>query len=111
VSNLKSIDYTTFGPAISGSLCIVEFWAEWCAPCHAMNSVLEELAARHFGTIEVFKVNADDNRTLLSQYHVGSIPTLLFFHEGKLVDRMQGLQSIESIELILTQIKQTSYVL
>ena len=78
--------------AIEG-LVMVDFWAEWCGPCRAVAPVLEELAAASEGRVTLMKVNVDENHGLAARYGIQSIPTVLFFKEGAVVDRVLGAAS------------------
>jgi thioredoxin 1 len=69
---------------------MVDFWAEWCAPCKAFAPVLEDLARESEGTVTLAKVNVDDNPGLAGRYGIRSIPTVLFVKEGKVVDQVIG---------------------
>jgi len=71
-------------------LAMVDFWAEWCGPCRAIAPVLEELAEASEGRVTPMKVNVDENSGLAARYDIRSIPTILFFKEGALVDRVVG---------------------
>ena len=71
-------------------LVMVDFWAEWCGPCRAIAPVLEELAAASEGRVTLMKVNIDENHGLAARYGIQSIPTILFFKEGAVVDRVLG---------------------
>jgi thioredoxin 1 len=69
---------------------LVDFWATWCAPCRAIAPVLEDLATQYQGKVTIAKVNIDDNQETPQQYGVRSIPTLLLFKNGKVVDQIVG---------------------
>jgi thioredoxin 1 len=71
-------------------LLMVDFWAEWCAPCRAIAPALEELATDSKGTVSLAKVNVDDSPALAARYGIRSIPTILFMKEGKVVDQVIG---------------------
>ena len=62
---------------------LVDFWAEWCPPCKAMNPTLEEIAGTYQGRLKVVKVNVDDNKQTPRQYGVRNIPLMLIFKDGK----------------------------
>ena len=70
---------------------IVDFWAEWCGPCKMLTPILEELSEEMKSEINVVKVNLDENQDLAIKYSIRSIPTLLLFKEGNLVDTKVGL--------------------
>jgi thioredoxin 1 len=69
---------------------VVDFWATWCAPCRAIAPALEDLASQYKGRVKVAKVNIDDNQDTPQQYGVRSIPTLLVFKGGRVVDQIVG---------------------
>jgi len=71
-------------------LTIVDFWAEWCGPCKMIAPVLEELAAKFAGEVKFTRLNGDDNMATAQVYGIHSIPTLLFFNNGKPVDTVIG---------------------
>lgn len=79
-------------------LVLVDCWAPWCGPCRMVAPVLNQLAAQYAGRIKVTKVNVDENSAVASQFAVQSIPTLLLFKGGKLVDRMVGALPKADIE-------------
>ena len=69
---------------------LVDFWAEWCAPCHMVSPVVEEIGRDYADKLKVGKLNVDQNSKTASQYGIMSIPSLLFFKEGKVVEQIVG---------------------
>lgn len=72
---------------------LVDFWAPWCAPCHAVAPVVGELAAEYEGRVGFAKVNVDENTRVATEYGIRSIPTLLLFKDGKPMTQIVGLRS------------------
>ena len=72
---------------------IIDFWAEWCAPCKAIAPILDELAIELNDKLLIGKVNLDENQDLAMKYSIRSIPTILFFKDGELKDTKVGLSS------------------
>jgi thioredoxin 1 len=72
-------------------LVMVDFWAQWCGPCRAIAPVLERLAEASEGRVTLMKVNVDENPDLAVRYGIRSIPTILFFKQGAIVDRVVGV--------------------
>ena len=70
---------------------IVDFWAEWCGPCKMLTPILEELSDELKDEVNIIKVNLDENQELAMKYSIRSIPTLLLFKEGDLLDTKIGL--------------------
>lgn len=77
---------------------LIDFWAPWCGPCRMVAPVLDELASQYAGNVRIAKLNVDENPQTASSYSVQSIPTMLLFREGKLVDRLVGAHPKKTIE-------------
>ena len=76
---------------------IVDFWAEWCGPCHAIAPSVAKLAEQYDGRALVTKVNADDYPDILSRYGIMGIPTLIYFKGGQEVDRVVGMTAYSTL--------------
>jgi thioredoxin 1 len=74
----------------SEKLVIVDFWATWCGPCRMLSPLLDEVEAEMADKVEVVKVNVDDADEIAMRFRIMSIPTLLFFKNGQMVDRSVG---------------------
>lgn len=74
----------------SDKLTMVDFWAEWCGPCRAIGPVVEELATQYAGKVNIGKVNVDNNSNVSTNFGITSIPAILFFKNGQVVDKQIG---------------------
>lgn len=88
-------------------LVLVDFWAEWCPPCHAMAPILEAIAKKMDDKIDVVKVDIElsqDNAKLAGEYEVRSIPNMKVFKNGKLVHELIGVMPIQALETELNKL-------
>jgi thioredoxin 1 len=76
---------------------LVDFWAEWCVPCHMVSPVVEEIARDQAGKMKAVKLNVDDNPAITRKYQVMSIPTLIVFRNGQEMARVVGARGKEAI--------------
>jgi thioredoxin 1 len=77
---------------------LVDFWAEWCAPCRAIAPIVKDLAARYSGKVKVVKMNIDENQSTPGRYGVRSIPTVLAFKNGAVVGQIVGARPKSAFE-------------
>ena len=83
---------------------LVDCWADWCGPCHMLAPTIDALARDHAGRVLVAKLDVDANPAVAGRYDVRSIPTMLLFKDGRLVDRLVGVQPRAAIEAKLREI-------
>ncbi len=84
------LNASNFNDTIKEGVTLVDFWAPWCGPCRMIAPVIEELAEDFDGKAKICKVNTDEEQDIAIQYGIRSIPTILFFKDGQLVDQMIG---------------------
>lgn len=95
IKNLSDKEFKNF---VEGSdVALVDFYADWCAPCHMVSPVIEELS-KETESVEFGKIDVDQNKERAMEYGIMSIPTLLIFSRGKLVDRLTGVFPKETIK-------------
>lgn len=80
---------------------LVDFWAAWCGPCRMIAPVVEELAVDYAGKLKVGKVNVDENGAVASKFGIMSIPTLLLFSNGEVVERIVGFHSKDDLVKVI----------
>lgn len=95
-----SITDATFKEAVleNDKLTLVDFWAEWCGPCRMIAPILEEIASEYAADLKVAKLNVDENPETPQTFGIRSIPTLLFFRNGKTVNRIIGYMPKEELK-------------
>jgi|SRR5579871_2398690 len=77
---------------------MVDFWADWCRPCHMLTPTVEELARDHAGKLKVVKLNVDENMNVPGKFNIRGIPTLLIFKGGQVADQLVGALPKDQIE-------------
>jgi thioredoxin 1 len=82
---------------------LVDFWAPWCGPCRMVGPVLEELAGVYEGKVLIAKVNTDENSDLSQDYSILSIPTIMMFKDGKIMDKLIGASPKEDLINFINQ--------
>jgi thioredoxin 1 len=99
-NNLTTITDTNFQSEIvdNGGLSMVDFWAAWCGPCRAIAPSVEQLADEYAGRVTVGKLDVDANPATSAKFNVRSIPTVLFFKDGKVVDQVIGAVPKQALE-------------
>ena len=92
MTDLQSVDETTFEHEVLGTdkPVLVDFWAQWCPPCHQIVPILAQIAAERRDQLTVVKLNSDENPAISSKYRVMALPTLMLFHRGELIWSVVG---------------------
>ena len=103
--NTKAVTDDNFELEIENhsGLAVVDFWATWCGPCRMIAPILDQLATEYEGKVKVAKLDVDTNIKTATRFNVRSIPLLLFFKDGKVVDQIVGAVPKVSIETKLQQ--------
>ncbi len=83
---------------------LVDFWAPWCGPCRAIAPMVEELAAAFGDKVKFAKCNVDENPATPSKFGIKSIPTLIFFNQGKVLDKIVGIVPKSQLEEMITKV-------
>nr|WP_026690589.1 thioredoxin [Alteribacter aurantiacus] len=100
---IKNVTDSNFGQETSQGLVLADFWAPWCGPCKMIAPVLEELDAEMGDKAQIVKLDVDENQETASKFGVMSIPTLLVFKDGEVVDQVVGFQPKEALAELLNK--------
>jgi len=105
MGNLTELSDQTFDAEVlqSDRPVLVDFWAPWCGPCRLIAPIVEQLAGENAQTLKVAKVNIDDSPNVAANYGVSSIPTLMIFKGGEVVDRFVGVQPKHRLQEAIDQ--------
>ncbi len=105
MANAQAVTDQDFATEVEGhdGLVMVDFWATWCAPCRMIAPIVEQLAADYEGKVKVTKLDVDSNQQTAMKFSVRSIPTILFFKGGKVVDQVVGAVPKTALEAKFAQ--------
>ena len=108
VEDILEIDDSIFDAEVlkSDKPVLIDFWAPWCGPCRAISPLVEQLAGEFGNKIKFVKCNVDDNPISPGKYGIRSIPTLMFFKDGSVVDQVIGMVAKSKLEEVINKILQ-----
>lgn len=98
---IKTLTDADFDTSVKDGVVLVDFWAEWCAPCRRLAPTVDQLAEQYSGRVTVAKVNIDENPTVPSKFMIRGIPTLLLFKDGDLKETVVGLAGKDDLAKML----------
>ncbi len=100
MSNTMAVTDANFASEVeqASGLAVVDFWAAWCGPCKMVGPIVDQLATEYAGKAKVTKLDVDSNQKTAMKYNVRSIPTILFFKDGKVVDTVIGFAPKPALE-------------
>lgn len=98
----KELSAANFDEVVrSNSVVLVDFWAPWCGPCRMVGPFIDQIAAEYEGKAVVGKVNVDDNPDIAGRFQVSTIPTIMVFHNGSMVERTVGARPKAALKQLL----------
>jgi thioredoxin 1 len=97
---LTSENYDT---TIREGISMIDFFAEWCGPCHALSPILDDIATKYEGRVKTFKVDVDASPQIAARYQIMSIPTIIFFKNGQIINTIVGAQPVSRYTDILDE--------
>lgn len=83
---------------------LVDFWATWCGPCKMLAPIIEELAKEYTGKIKIVKLNVEEGQSIPTQYGIMSIPTIIFFKDGKILNQLVGALTKQQLKQKIEEI-------
>ncbi|GAA0734167.1 thioredoxin [Clostridium oceanicum] len=100
---VREINQNMFGQEVLNSdvPVVVDFWATWCGPCKMLSPVMDEVSKELKGKVKFVKVNVDENPVISQQYSIASIPTVMVFKNGNLVENLVGFRPKEAIKSVV----------
>jgi thioredoxin 1 len=105
MSSVLEVTDETFAHEVEGSegVAMVDFWAEWCGPCRLVAPIMDELAREYAGRVKVARVDVDNSQKTALRFGIRSIPSILFFKDGQLVDTVVGAVPKQHLEQKIEQ--------
>ena len=104
-NTIAHLNESDFEAVTAEGITLVDFWAPWCGPCRMLGPVLEELAGQVGEDAAVAKVNVDENPALARKVGVSAIPLIVVFKDGREIDRLVGLQSLQALQRAISRAK------
>ena len=100
---IKNLTDADFSESVKSGVVLVDFWAEWCAPCRRLAPTVDQLADEYDGRVTVAKMNIDENPATPSKFMIRGIPTLLVFKDGEMVETVVGLAGKDDLAQMLNK--------
>ncbi|MGI6218646.1 MAG: thioredoxin [Bacteroidaceae bacterium] len=94
----QTVTLDNFETLVNAPAAVIDFWATWCGPCRRIAPIIEELAAEYEGRVNIAKCDIEECDELAARFHIMSVPTLLFFKNGQVVDKLVGAGGKDTIK-------------